>query len=132
MGAGKPLDEAVRGRLIKGLREFPTTIVFLAFQENQPIGLANSFLGYSTFAAAPLLNIHDLAVDPKYRRRGVGRQLLSAIEQHAKKIGCCKLTLEVLANNHTAKGLYESFGFEQMDYGLGAGGALFMSKAIAE
>lgn len=131
MGAGKPLEEDVRTRLIEGLQKFPTTVIFLAFNDDQPVGLANCFLGFSTFAAAPLLNIHDLAVDPACRGQGIGRQLLAEIENHAAEIGCCKLTLEVLESNPVAKGLYESFGFQQMDYGLGAGGALFMSKPIS-
>ncbi len=131
MGAGKPLDEQVRACLIEGLQKFPTTVVFLAFLDGNPVGLANCFLGFSTFAAAPLLNIHDLAVDPAYRGQGIGRKLLIAIESHAAEIGCCKLTLEVLENNPVAKGLYESFGFRQMDYGIGGGGALFMSKTIS-
>ena len=130
MGAGRPLDDDVRSRLINGLQKFPTTVIFLAFDGDRPVGLANCFLGFSTFAAAPLLNIHDLAVDPACRGQGIGRQLLTAIERHAEELGCCKLTLEVLENNSPAKGLYESFGFQQMDYGLGAGGALFMSKPI--
>lgn len=32
---------------------------------------------------------------PSYRGKGIGKQLLSTIEKHARDIGCCKLTLEV-------------------------------------
>jgi hypothetical protein len=31
MGNGKPLDADVRARLIRGLQEHPTTLIFLAF-----------------------------------------------------------------------------------------------------
>ncbi len=130
MGNGKPLDEEVRQRLIPGLRKHPTTIIFLAYIEERPVGLANCFLGFSTFAAKTLLTLHDLTVLPEVRGMGVGRALLQAVEVHAKQLGCCKLTLEVLEQNLPAKKLYESVGFRQMDYGQGAGGAIFMTKPI--
>ena len=49
----------------------------------------------STFHAAPLLNIHDLAVVPGVRGQGVGRALLTAVERFATAQRHCKLTLEV-------------------------------------
>lgn len=131
MGDGKPLDAAVRERLIPGLREHPTTRVWLALLGDEPVGITTAFVGFSTFKAAPLINLHDVAVLPAARGRGVGRALLGAVEEHAREIGCCKLTLEVLQNNTTAKGLYESFGFEQATYADGAGAALFYAKPLS-
>ena len=80
MGNGKPLDPDVRAGLIPGLRKHPTTLVFLAFTEERPVGAAVCFLGFSTFAAKPLINIHDFVVLSDLRGKGVGRQLLEAIE----------------------------------------------------
>lgn len=117
MGGGEPLEGAVRDALIGGLRAHPTTRVFLAFAGTDPVGVAVCFLGFSTFRARPLLNIHDLAVLPGWRGRGVGRALLAAVEEQARREGCCKLTLEVLDDNAPARGLYASAGFT--DYALG-------------
>src|ERR1017187_4909717 len=61
-GDGNPLDADVRERLISALRGHPTTLVFLAFGGARPIGIATCFTGFSTFAAKPLVNIHDLVV----------------------------------------------------------------------
>jgi ribosomal protein S18 acetylase RimI-like enzyme len=61
-----------------------------------------------------LLNIHDLAVLPEHRGRGVGRALLAAVEEHARRKGCCKLTLEVQDDNPRARALYDKFGFEDV------------------
>lgn len=100
MGDGKPLSETARRDLIPGLRAHPTTVIFLGWRGGEPAGLAICFLGFSTFAARPLLNIHDYCVLPAYRGTGIGRRLLEAVENYARTVGCCRLTLEVQENNH--------------------------------
>ena len=117
-------------RLIPGLQKHPTTLIFLAYEEQRPIGIAVCFVGFSTFAALPLINIHDLAILPAYRGRGIGRRLLAEVERKAREMGCCKLTLEVQENNHRARGVYRSSGFEHTVHQAEAGGALFLSKRL--
>ena len=117
VGGGQPLGADVRRRLVPALRDHPTALVLLAFAGRRAVGIAVCFFGFSTFQARPLLNIHDLAVVPEYRGRGVGRALLEAAETHARRRGCCKLTLEVQDDNGRARVLYERFGF--VDYVLG-------------
>ncbi len=75
-------------------------------------------------------NIDDLAVLPAYRRQGVGRQLLAEIERKARKMDCCKLTLQVQENNHPARLVYEAVGFAQAEYVKAAGACLSLSKPI--
>jgi len=130
MGDGHPLAEEVRAALIPGLRKHPTTIIFLAFAGDTPVGVAVCFLGFSTFKAKPLINIHDLGVIPSHRGLGIGRRLLAAVEHKARALGCGKLTLEVLENNHRARGVYQAAGFERMQYQEAAGGALVMAKPL--
>ena len=130
MGNGKPLSDEVRRNLISGLREHPTTAIFQAYQGRNAIGIANCFIGFSTFAARPLINIQDLAVLPGHREQGIGRLLLEAVERKGREIGCCKLTIEVQENNHRARHVYASVGFSQAVYVEAAGGALFLSKLL--
>lgn len=130
MGNGAPLAEDIRRALVPGLRQHPTTLIFLAYQQEKAIGIAVCFLGFSTFAARPLINIHDLAVLPDHRGRGVGRLLLEAVERKARTMGCCKVTLEVQENNHRARRAYRSAGFGQAEYQAAAGNVLFYSKAL--
>ena len=110
-GGGAPLPDLVRARMVAGLRAHPTTLVLLACDADEPIGIAVCFWGFSTFQARPLLNVHDLAVLPEAHGRGAGRALLAAAETRARERGCCKLTLEVLDDNPRARGLYASVGF---------------------
>jgi GNAT superfamily N-acetyltransferase len=129
LGDGRPLADDVRERLIDGLRAHPTTLVFLAYEGDEPIGIATCFLGFSTFYARPLVNVHDLSVLAAHRGQGVGRQLLAAVEAEAQRLGCCKLTLEVLERN-PARRLYESCGFEHVEYDNDAGMSLFYAKTL--
>src|SRR5262245_44277359 len=128
MGNGAPLSHEVLKALVPQLLEHPTSLIFLAFEQAKPVGIAVCFLGFSTFAARPLVNVHDLAVVPEYRGRGIGRRLLAAVERKATELGCCKLTLEVGQDNHLAKGLYRSVGFAETMSAEAAGAALFMTK----
>ncbi len=130
MGGGKELPAHVRFNLIAGLRTHPTTRVFLAECEGRRVGIAVCFLGFSTFAAKPLLNIHDLAVDPDFRGRGIGKLLLRAAEEKARALGCCKLTLEVLHGNSTARQAYASFGFQPGPDDPENRGMFFLTKPL--
>jgi len=130
MGDGKPLPDDVKQRLIPGLREHPTTLAFLAFDGDRPIGIALCFRGFSSFFAKPLINIHDLSVLTEYRGKGLGRQLLEAVAAHARKIGCCKLTLETQEHNYTAQKLYKSVGFARDVHTPEAGGSIFMTRKL--
>ena len=128
VGGGESLAPDVRERLIPMLREHPTSLVLLAFVDNEPVGIAVCFFGLSSFRARPLLNIHDLAVLPQYHGRGVGQALLKAVEDRARRKGCCKLTLEVLDDNIRARELYRRFGFD--DVVVGGSATRFLAKPL--
>jgi GNAT superfamily N-acetyltransferase len=131
MGGGEDLTEKTKGNLVGELGRRPFAHVFFAKFDDVPAGLAICFEGFSTFACAPLINIHDLCVVPSYRRKGVASTLLFFIAQYAKtELNCCKLTLEVLEGNHAAKKCYLEAGF--VPYGLDAdiGTAQFWQKSL--
>ncbi len=130
MGDGKPFSEYASKHLIEGLKATPTTLAFLAFSNEIPVGIAVCFRGFSTFAAKPLINIHDFAVMPQWRGQGIGNQILKAVENHALATGCCKLTLEVQEKNLTAQAVYHSYGFNQAQYVKEAGKSLFYVKKL--
>jgi ribosomal protein S18 acetylase RimI-like enzyme len=88
--------------------------VFLAFDGDAAVGAAVCFVGFSTFAARPLMNIHDIGVLPGLRGRGIGGRMIAAIAAKARKLGFCKLTLEVRRDNLPARGLYRKAGFAQV------------------
>ncbi|MEM7284166.1 MAG: GNAT family N-acetyltransferase, partial [Pseudomonadota bacterium] len=110
-GGGEGLSDQTKATLGENLRAFGHAFTLLAFDGDEAVGLANCLRSFSTFKAAPVLNIHDFAVSPLARGRGIGQLLLKEIERIAKDQGCYKVTLEVLSENHPAKNLYKKFGF---------------------
>lgn len=56
--------------------------------------------------------ISGLAVDPRHRGEGVGRQLLSECVRRARHRGATKVSLRVLATNEAAMRVYRAAGFE--------------------
>jgi len=130
-GRGHGLEPQARERLPAMLAARPHYWGCLAFVDGEPAGFANCFETVSTFLAEPLLNIHDIAVSPRFQRRGVGAALLAAVEAAARERGCCKLTLEVLDGNHGARRVYERAGFAGYALDPRMGRAAFMEKKLA-
>ena len=111
MGGGAPLNEYSKSNLASSLATIPGALSLLARIDGKAVGFSNCFQGFSTFACKPVLNIHDIAVEPAYRGRGIAHALLDAIAEHARDLGCCKITLEVLVGNAKAKNVYTDAGF---------------------
>ena len=133
MGGGEGLSAFARLNVVAGLASRPQAFSVLAFADStddQPVGLANCMEGFSTFACKPLINVHDLAVVPGFRGRGVGRQMLELVEHVARQRDACKLTLEVLEGNAGAIRLYRQVGFANYQLGDAMGNALFMQKYL--
>jgi ribosomal-protein-alanine N-acetyltransferase len=65
----------------------------------------------SGWLVAGELQLTLVAVDPSWRRRGLGRQVLTTLLQEAQRQGCGQATLEVAESNRAAQGLYAGLGF---------------------
>lgn len=56
----------------------------------------------------------NLAVDPAFRRQGIGRELVNTLVTRLKEKGAYCLTLEVRASNVQAISLYDQLGFQEI------------------
>ena len=132
MGSNEPLPQQIRDSLIGELFKRKGQIgSAIAYVDDQPAALVNFVEGFSTFAAKPLINVHDLVVHTNFRGRGLSHQLLAFVEGEAKSRGCCKMTLEVLSENTVAVSSYEKFGFKPYQLSEAAGPAQFWHKKLA-
>ena len=130
LGLRQVLDNQVLKELVPGLEKVSNAIVLLARIDQKYVGMAICFLGFSTFQARPIINIHDFMVLKEYRNNSIGTKLLQKIELIAKRLHCCKITLEVQENNTPARKLYHSFGFKDSFLNAEAGSQLFLTKEL--
>lgn len=130
MGGGEALSQHVKENLISALKSRFGVHIVLIFVDGKPAALANCFEGFSTFMAKPLLNIHDFAVAPEFRGRGLAKKLMAKIEEVARNLGCCKITLEVLEGNKIARAAYETCGFAGYELDPHMGKAMFWQKKL--
>jgi ribosomal protein S18 acetylase RimI-like enzyme len=131
MEGGSAPSEQVKRELIPGLRAHPACYVFFALRGEEPVGFAICFLGFSTFNARPLINIHDIFVQASARGAGMGKLLLDRIEAKARSMNGCAITLEVREDNHRARRLYSKVGFERAEVGAQRVPMEFWRKRLA-
>jgi ribosomal protein S18 acetylase RimI-like enzyme len=89
----------------------------------------------SAVVVAGEIEIHDLAVGPAVRRRGVARKLLDGVLLAAAEVGVGRAVLEVGERNGAARALYEGAGFRVCGrrrgyYRAGAEDALILERPI--
>jgi GNAT superfamily N-acetyltransferase len=88
--------------------------MWLAFtgdgQPSQAIGSVTLAIRQSASAAVPV--VHWLCVSPRWRRHGVGRLLMSILEQAAWDAGYREVALETHEAWREAASLYDALGYE--------------------
>jgi GNAT superfamily N-acetyltransferase len=129
-GGGTPLSAQVRAELPAALAARPQAFSVLAYDDGQAVGLINCVEGFSTFACRPLVNVHDVVVASSHRGQRLAQRMLERVEQEARARGACKLTLEVLSGNVSARKAYEREGFADYQLDPAFGSAMFMQKKL--
>jgi len=127
-GGGEPLSNFARDNLVASLAARPFIFSVLAFDGDTPVGLINAIEGFSTFACRPLVNVHDVVVAASHRGKGIAARLFAEVEAIARERGACKLTLEVLDGNVSARALYRRLGFTAYQLDPAMGQAQFLHK----
>lgn len=92
-----------------GLRESlkkPAYRMLVAKEDGKVVGYIGAYM------VADELNITNVAVDPDYRRRGIGRELINEMIRHAEKNRMTTIYLEVRVSNTAAISLYRAAGFD--------------------
>lgn len=83
------------------------------------------------------LQVHNIAVHPDYQGRGIGRQLMEAVDDLGRAGDYKRISLEVRRDNDIACKLYLSLGFKAVGtrkdfYGPGQDASLYTKELTAE
>lgn len=88
-----------------------TAMVFGMFDGDELIGFVWAYEHF--FRTEKRVYVNEIHVDKRYRHRGIGRRLLTAVEDMARRLGYGAIYLHAEGNNEGAIRLYESEGFEK-------------------
>jgi ribosomal protein S18 acetylase RimI-like enzyme len=109
---GLPSDLPLcRHYLAERLSRDESVVLLAAEADGTTLGFVQLYPGFSSLAAARTYVLYDLFVDPAARQRGVGRRLMEAAAEEARRRGAVSLVLSTAKTNHPAQRLYESLGW---------------------
>jgi [ribosomal protein S18]-alanine N-acetyltransferase len=89
----------------------PDGATWIAEESGQMTGFA--IVEWAGLASDRYAYIQTLEVSPEFRRSGIARELLSRLEESARKAGAAAIWLHVDAENEPAIRLYESHGYQK-------------------
>jgi GNAT superfamily N-acetyltransferase len=79
----------------------------LAERDGVAVGLVHYLVHETTWAIAPTCYLEDLFVDETVRGGGVGRALIDAVAEEARKAGCRAVYWQTNQDNARARALYD-------------------------
>ncbi|QPJ62315.1 MAG: GNAT family N-acetyltransferase [Candidatus Nitronauta litoralis] len=78
-----------------------------AYEGETMVGFVNYILHRSTWSESHYCYLEDIFVSPSKRGRGIGGQLISAVQDCAQEAGCARLYWMTHEDNITAQMLYD-------------------------
>ena len=93
-----------------GFGPSPKFHVIVAEWNGEPAGMAFYFYNYSTWQGRPGIFLEDLFVRPQFRRKSIGRALMTHLAQTAIAENCYGVRWEVLDWNKPAIDVYQHLG----------------------
>jgi ribosomal-protein-alanine N-acetyltransferase len=111
--------------------ELPHAALWLAFEREVLAGYVDFWV------VPPEISLLNVAVDPAFQRRGLGRAFLELMEREGAAAGGEEVYLEVRRTNLGAQALYESVGYVQTGirkryYSDTGEDAILMGKRLAD
>ena len=108
----QPADAGLALQFIgERLRHGDSALLVAAENDATLVGFTQLYPTLCSVSAARILILYDLFVAGHARRKGVGRALLEAAGQHAKRGGAVRMELATATTNYAAQRLYESLGW---------------------
>lgn len=114
-GGVRLTEDIIRADRFGQERQFEVFLAEPTLSGSAPRGIVVLLQGYSSWAGAPTMAIHDLFVEEDSRGQGAGTALLIAAARLAHSRGCCRLDVTVLAWNTQARHFYEKIGLSAID-----------------
>jgi ribosomal protein S18 acetylase RimI-like enzyme len=99
-GLALMLDGCLKHRCVK-----------VAEMDGEVVGMVTAQLLISTAEGGVVALVEDMVVDSRHRGRGIGRQLMAAIESWSRERGASRLQLLAERTNFSALDFYDKIGW---------------------
>jgi GNAT superfamily N-acetyltransferase len=103
--------------VFRRIQQYPNYKVYLAFVGENAVGtfalLIMDNLGHM---CAPIAVVENVVVKSSWRRKGIGRSMMSFAVELSRESGAYKLILASNTRLHEAHHFYESLGFSRQGY----------------
>lgn len=114
---GKVVSLLEAERLFERIARYPDYKIYVAVCEGHVVGtFALLIMDNLAHMGAPSAVIEDVAVDPGWQGRGVGKMMMGYALQICGEKGCYKAALSSNLKREQAHAFYESLGFERHGY----------------
>ncbi|HEX7685313.1 MAG TPA: GNAT family N-acetyltransferase [Trinickia sp.] len=109
-------DLAAAEQFIRARTERAESVILVEDEADGVLGgFCQLYPSFCSVAAGPIYVLYDLFVAPDARRRGVGKALLAAAHERARRDGKVRMDLTTAKTNLKAQSLYESMGWVRDD-----------------
>ena len=94
-------------------------LLLLCVEEDRPVGFAQCCIRFDFLEGgdgSPVGYLDGLFVEPEFRRKGYGTQLLRACEDWARENGCSQFTSEAETSNDESVSFHDHSGFSEIGH----------------
>jgi len=117
VGAGESFTEEEAREQFAVIRSYPNYRLFVAVLEEKIVGTYELLIMDNLAKRGRRSGVvEDVAVDPDYQGRGIGRAMMEHAREECCKAGCYKFALSSNLNREDAHRFYDSLGFERHGY----------------
>jgi GNAT superfamily N-acetyltransferase len=109
---GYPADAAAAGRRFDRLASFPDCRVLVATEDSEVIGFGTVHVFPILSEDAPRGQLTALVVTESARGRGVGRELVHAMEEFARSRGVWRIVVTTANHRAATHRFYELLGYQ--------------------
>ena len=89
------------------------SVIFMVYDDSRAVGFTQLYPLFSSVNMEGVWILNDLFVDPAYRGKKIGKQLLEAAQNHCTATGAKGVSLEAEQTNVVGNKLYPVMGFER-------------------
>lgn len=107
--AADVFDSPIEPDLAAEFLDDPRHHLAVAIDDGVVVGIASG-IHYVHPDKPPEMFVNEVGVTPAYQRRGIGRQLMQALFERARALGCAEAWVSTEETNTAARRLYASVG----------------------